>query len=982
MAQDNENNYRNDGGASDNRNVMYQKMQNEISGAEKRVKRAKITVVLLSFVLALIIFSPVILFGVIYYGYDTNLFSFYSQLRKLDDISENDWYYGERVTENDKFTMARKMSQTETDAGVYMLTDREVGAYVCNEIEENEGLSISLKNGLKLDADSDFELLSIDLYDTFTIDNPNHLSNIDVVLQLNMERFKENELKKFPAKYISSYIPEFIKLRVSAELTQKGEDGYSLKTTGVRVNNLSATDSKKLVNSVTKFAKIGSFKKFGNKICTFFVDKIIGGAENSLINELKSKGALFYSFYTDLQHDYFVAYEHTKDETAVINYHNTMGARNNNVTEYNVLYNQIELSSLNVLGYNFLGWYNGEGDDAEKIGTVNAWKLKNLDLYARWQIIEYSIEYSIGTGQILGENPETYTIESEIDLCPAGKSKDFEVVFQGWTFKYKGSNESVPGYGDPDLNLKIRKGTYGNLILIARFDDERLLSLYIDGQYEMDMTIVYDESFEESYIAENLNPVELGMAGYSIKKWYSDPELTKEYDFSSVVDDNMALYSEWEYVGRTYKFYPYLDEFETGIASGKITIDSYDELLAYFQYMILYYKNNKVTLSFTYIQSPSEINSDLYRVTEDIGNDPTMNTIRYSITSRAIGQRNLELTFDVKIGDYAKYTADPDKALVRDQLINVFTLDDYRSQRSSDYDDFKINNIARTLTVSKSWQLRSVVEQGYRPICEPGSDAELIYNEAKRVLRQICDDSMNDYKKILAIYEWIAQNVSYDHKAANSNNSLKNTFKAYYLEGVFIDKVAVCAGIAQSLMLLAKIEGIPAVYVTGNNHAWNRVLIDGKWYVIDATHGDITVKGSSSCEILSFNEFLFDDATKADRDYPSEDHKDIEANDNYCYYKNVTHYYNYEQFDLYIESISEFSNLVDVAFDIAKYYNLTSFYFEFELSGNVSPEYAIDNLRDLSFFLPCDYVDISTLTISDADGNNIIGILARNVKFS
>lgn len=64
--------------------------------------------------------------------------------------------------------------------------------------------------------------------------------------------------------------------------------------------------------------------------------------------------------------------------------------------------------------------------------------------------------------------------------------------------------------------------------------------------------------------------------------------------------------------------------------------------------------------------------------------------------------------------------------------------------------------------------------------------------------------------------------------------------------GVLVDGSAVCNGYAQAFHLLAAGAGITSVVVTGEAnggvttgaHAWNRVLIDGEWLVVDTTWDD------------------------------------------------------------------------------------------------------------------------------------------------
>jgi uncharacterized repeat protein (TIGR02543 family) len=61
-------------------------------------------------------------------------------------------------------------------------------------------------------------------------------------------------------------------------------------------------------------------------------------------------------------------------------------------------------------GYDFIGWYSDSGLTNEYHFTeVIKW---NVDLYAKWSAIEYSINYILNEWSVSESNPETYTIES------------------------------------------------------------------------------------------------------------------------------------------------------------------------------------------------------------------------------------------------------------------------------------------------------------------------------------------------------------------------------------------------------------------------------------------------------------------------------------------------------------------------------------------------------------------------------------------
>ncbi len=133
-----------------------------------------------------------------------------------------------------------------------------------------------------------------------------------------------------------------------------------------------------------------------------------------------------------------------------------------------------------------------------------------------------------------------------------------------------------------------------------------------------------------------------------------------------------------------------------------------------------------------------------------------------------------------------------------------------------------------------------------------GNDAVLIlYNRILGVVNAVIGAEMDDYQKVLAFYDYLTANVVYDSdlaELAESGDDDLYDYAGFTLEGVFFYKKAVCDGISKAFVALCAIEGIPAVRVTcnvnGAKHAYNKVLIDDVWYVVDATNGSIINDGA------------------------------------------------------------------------------------------------------------------------------------------
>ena len=184
-----------------------------------------------------------------------------------------------------------------------------------------------------------------------------------------------------------------------------------------------------------------------------------------------------------------------------------------------------------------------------------------------------------------------------------------------------------------------------------------------------------------------------------------------------------------------------------------------------------------------------------------------------------------------------------------------------------------------------------------------------IYGKAKDFCYTYLTDSMSDLEKLHVIYDYLAGEIDYDYSALNlyqlialiSGKNLSDAkslitdalsydcfgfsdemktviasaktsattvkelqealrynylsrLSAFSVEGVLDNGAAVCEGISYAYMLFARIEGIECYQVIGKskgvNHAWNKVCLDGKWYGIDATWGNIYVGASGGSESI------------------------------------------------------------------------------------------------------------------------------------
>ncbi|MDE5562323.1 MAG: hypothetical protein K2J01_02105 [Clostridiales bacterium] len=197
--------------------------------------------------------------------------------------------------------------------------------------------------------------------------------------------------------------------------------------------------------------------------------------------------------------------------------------------------------------------------------------------------------------------------------------------------------------------------------------------------------------------------------------------------------------------------------------------------------------------------------------------------------------------------------------------------------------EFAIDKIKeRTAEVTYSDELYLAAQNGVRPIPKAGSTAQVVYEQARSVLRSICTVDMTDVQKAHAIYDWIMWHVTYDTPATLIMSG-SESYSAYYLEGVFGDGKteiggvvynanSVCDGMSKAYSLMCNIEGIPCVRVVGRadadkdinsagGHAWNKVYVNGAWYTVDCTWGDshvtLNLDGVEDRYELGMHSYLF-----------------------------------------------------------------------------------------------------------------------------
>ena len=115
----------------------------------------------------------------------------------------------------------------------------------------------------------------------------------------------------------------------------------------------------------------------------------------------------------------------------------------------------------------FTGWNTKEDGtgisypDKSEFVSYNGEEGSELDLYAQWRLVDYTIDYDLAGGTLTEPNPSTYTFETE-DFTLQNPVRE-GYIFLGWT----GSNGN-----EPEKKVTIQKGSSGDRTYRANWKPE------------------------------------------------------------------------------------------------------------------------------------------------------------------------------------------------------------------------------------------------------------------------------------------------------------------------------------------------------------------------------------------------------------------------------------------------------------------------------------------------------------------------------
>ena len=127
----------------------------------------------------------------------------------------------------------------------------------------------------------------------------------------------------------------------------------------------------------------------------------------------------------------------------------------------------------------------------------------------------------------------------------------------------------------------------------------------------------------------------------------------------------------------------------------------------------------------------------------------------------------------------------------------------------------------------------------------------VINYEIDNIITNNINDKMTEREKIKTIHDYIINHTKYDKERSDQIEIKYKSDNAY---GAIIEGHALCGGYTDAMMLFLEKFNIKSYKIASENHIWNYVYLDSKWYNLDLTWDDPI--SSDNRNILEYNYFL------------------------------------------------------------------------------------------------------------------------------
>ena len=480
-------------------------------------------------------------------------------------------------------------------------------------------------------------------------------------------------------------------------------------------------------------------------------------------------------------------------------------------------------------------------------------------------------------------------VRTLLSLAALSHAASTNTYSENRVYRYGDSNDLAVTFYDGHMYAIWDTGSlYDYTLKVTTSDNEAtynsLSDYFSDGQFDLEaIGLTYNNSFSLELTESYTNPLTLQTSKEVYNYSYEGLSAYNYQKYTTLVD---AGFSDIDFYVATraefFELWSYMVIYRDDVVYDKEKEEynvSFDVYMGY-DY-ITPYQSQIESRYYSYVDTAEECFYDEIASCIDAYEDSAAYSYAYSLkkdekSATVVLSFGYDLTPSYKTNAINEY----ENATTSDVYAHYLNNDTSLVSRT-----FAIDSVTNTAPVESSDQLYFCLKKGYKPVCKQGSQAESLYSKMRTILTQIILDTNTEAEKVHYIYDWIVDNVIYDYDFEDAYELYEKEkitiddlldYRCMYLEGVFEDKVAICDGLSKAFECMAKIEGLTALKIggtsSGSGHAWNKVKVNGIWYMVDTTWGNTlsTTKSASNkyYEYLNHSYLMVkDDTNHVENDY-------------------------------------------------------------------------------------------------------------------
>lgn len=240
----------------------------------------------------------------------------------------------------------------------------------------------------------------------------------------------------------------------------------------------------------------------------------------------------------------------------------------------------------------------------------------------------------------------------------------------------------------------------------------------------------------------------------------------------------------------------------------------------YYEYTInKKYSNTNIDINDYYLEDNFEYVNN-YTETGIKSEDDLIDFIYYTINSgtpyleRYIDKSYTSYSDDIKVLTSNNGVQFKEKISIINNFVHPFNSSD--NIKISYGGDYKIG-----ITVNKIYSDKEIEE---------------INKVVDKIIKEKINNSMPIKEKIKIIHDYIIDNTEYDKLKYDNKND--TTYKSNTAYGVLIEGYGTCNGYADAMAIFLNKLNVINYKISNDEHIWNLVYLDGKWYHLDLTWDD------------------------------------------------------------------------------------------------------------------------------------------------